>query len=167
MPSRCALARQFGIEQTLDCPPQEQVAALKALTGGRGVDIAADATGASPAIANALMSCGKYGQVILLSSPRAPFSGELTPLLSAIHMNMLRVTGAFNSLDPVYETEGSRVCVERNYRVICGLLSRGELDVRALISHVIRPAQVQDAYYGLMYDKENYHCVVIDWTDPV
>ena len=163
--SRCALARRLGIAETLSCPPDRQVEALRDLTGGRGVDIAVDVTGVSAAIEHAVLSCGKYGQAVLLGSPRAAYDCNITPLLSAIHMKMLRVVGAFNSLYPVYETEGSRLSVARNFQVICRLIQSGELDIEALVSHVIRPEEAEEAYHGLMYDREYYRCVVIDWSD--
>ena len=32
-----------------------------------------------------------------------------------------------------------------------------------LISHVIKPDQIMEAYQGLMFEKETWHCVAIDW----
>ncbi|MEG1757323.1 MAG: zinc-binding alcohol dehydrogenase [Oscillospiraceae bacterium] len=163
--SRCDLAKSLGIKETLCCNGgEEQVAALKSMTDGRGVDIAVDVTGVSAAIESAALACGPHAQLILLGSPRAPYTSNLTTLLSAIHMKMIRVIGAFNNLNPVFETEGSRLCVERNFKVVCGLIEQNVIDANKIISQVISPAEVQSAYHGLMYDKENYRCVVIDWT---
>lgn len=161
---RCAAAREMGLDCTLSCPAAEQPQQIKQLTGGRGADIAVDATGISPAIVNAVYSCAKYGQVLLLGSPRAPFEGDLTGLFSAVHMNMLTVRGAFNSTQPVFETEGSRLSVRRNFDTVCGWIADKSVEVSKLISHIITPKEAQSAYHGLMYKPDEYRCVVIDWS---
>ncbi|MEA5026114.1 MAG: zinc-binding alcohol dehydrogenase [Erysipelotrichaceae bacterium] len=160
---RCALAKELGIREVLDCAPAEQIDALRALTNGRGVDIAVDVTGVSPAIENVILSCGLHGQVVLLGSPRAAYTTNVTNILNHIHMKMIKVIGAFNNLNPVFEKEGSRICVERDFKVVCDRIYDKRLDAGKIISHVIKPEEAQEAYHGLMYDKEVYRCVVIDW----
>ncbi|NLE93826.1 MAG: zinc-binding alcohol dehydrogenase [Chloroflexi bacterium] len=160
---RCEHARQMGIMQLLDCPPQEQLAQIQARFGG--LDAAVDVTGSARAIETAVLACKKYGQVALLGTPRAACMLDVTPMLSAIHMRMLRVTGAFNSLEPVFESEGMRLNVQRNFGTICDMILSRELPVSWLISHVVSPEEVERAYHGLMYKPELYRCVVIDWTN--
>ena len=119
--------------------------------------------GAARAIETAVLACKKYGQVALLGTPRAACTLDVTPMLNAIHMRMLRVTGAFNSLEPVFESEGMRLNVSRNFETICGMILSRELPVSWLISHVISPEEAERAYHGLMYEPDLYQCVVIDW----
>ena len=161
VPERCALAQQMGATQILDCPAEEQMAQLQARFGG--LDAAVDVTGAARAIETAVLACKKYGQVALLGTPRAACTLDVTPMLNAIHMRMLRVTGAFNSLEPVFESEGMRLNVSRNFETICGMILSRELPVSWLISHVISPEEAERAYHGLMYEPDLYQCVVIDW----
>lgn len=160
--SRCDELASFGIE-TLCCPASEQVERVKQLTSGKGPDISIDVTGASPAILNAIAASAAYGQIVLLGSPREGFTADVTPALNAIHMKMLTVKGAFNNLFPVYAHEGSRLSVERNFAAIVERIADGRIDVRRMLSHVIKPEETEAAYHGLMYDKENYRCVAIDW----
>ena len=161
VPERCALAQQMGVTQILDCPAEEQLAQLQARFGG--LDGAMDVTGAARAIETAVLACKKYGQVALLGTPRAACTLDVTPMLNAIHMRMLRVTGAFNSLEPVFESEGMGLNVSRNFETICGMILSRELPVSWLISHVISPEEAERAYHGLMYEPDLYQCVVIDW----
>ena len=161
VPERCALAQQMGVTQILDCPAEEQLAQLQARFGG--LDGAMDVTGAARAIETAVLACKKYGQGALLGTPRAACTLDVTPMLNAIHMRMLRVTGAFNSLEPVFESEGMRLNVSRNFETICGMILSRELPVSWLISHVISPEEAERAYHGLMYEPDLYQCVVIDW----
>lgn len=161
--SRCQLAKDIGIKETLDCPPNEQVETLIKMTGDRGVDTAVDVSGISQAIENAILSTGKHGQVVLLGSPRAAYNTNMTPILNHIHMKMIKVIGAFNRLNPLNEKEGSRLSVSRDFKVVSQRIFDKRIDASKLISHVIKPEEVEAAYHGLQFDKENYHCVVIDW----
>jgi len=158
---RCAQAQQMGIAHIVDCPPEEQLAQIQARFGG--LDAAVDVTGAARAIETAILTCKKYGQVALLGTPRASCTLDVTPMLNAIHMRMLRVTGAFNSLEPVFESEGMRLNVARNFETVCNMILSRELPVSWLITHVIEPGEAERAYHGLMFEPDLYHCVVIDW----
>jgi len=159
---RCAQAQQMGITQIVDCPAEEQLAQIQAHFGG--LDAAVDVTGAARAIETAVLATKKYGQVALLGTPRAACTLDVTPMLNAIHMRMLRVTGAFNSLEPVFESEGMRLNVARDFETVCGMILSRELPVSRLISHVIAPEEAERAYHGLMFEPDLYHCVVIDWS---
>jgi len=159
---RCAQAQQMGITDIVDCSPEEQLAQIRARFGG--LDSAVDVTGAARAIETAILACKKYGQVALLGTPRAACTLDVTPMLNAIHMRMLRLTGAFNSMEPVFESEGMRLNVARDFETVCGMILSRELPVSWLITHVIEPEEAEKAYHGLMFEPDLYHCVVIDWT---
>ena len=161
--SRCELAKDLGIKEVLACTPDQQVAELKQMTNGRGVDIAVDVSGVSQAIENVILACGLHGQVILLGSPRAAYTTNVTSILNHIHMKMIKVIGAFNNLNPVYEKEGSRICVERDFKVVTQRIYDKRIDASKIISQIIKPEEIEKAYHGLMYEKETYQCVVIDW----
>ena len=162
--TRCEEARHAGLKECFSVAPDKQVETLKELTNGKGAEISVDVSGISPAIVNAILGTAKYGQVILLGSPRAGFTCDITPVLNAIHMKMLDVKGAFNQLSPFPETEGTRSNVTRDYHTLSRLLLDKTIDADKLISHVIKPEQIMDAYHGLMHEKEIWHCAVIDWT---
>jgi len=162
--SRCEEGRHAGLNECYSTAPEKQVEVLKELTHGKGAEITVDVSGISPAIVNAILGCAKYGQVILLGSPRASFSCDITPVLNAIHMRMLDVKGAFNQLDAFGETDGTRSNVMRNFETVQRLLLDGTIDADKLISHTIKPEEIMSAYHGLMHEKEIWHCAVIDWT---
>ena len=161
--SRCELAKELGIKEVLSCAPNQQITELKKMTKGRGVDIAVDVSGVAPAIENAILASGIHGQVILLGSPRAAYTTNITSVLNHIHMKMIKIIGAFNNLNPVFEKEGSRISVERDFKVICDRIYDKRIDASKIISQVIKPEEIERSYHGLMYEKETYQCVVIDW----
>ena len=161
--SRVEAARRLGLTESFDIAPEVQGKTLMELTDGRGSEVSVDATGAPPAIINAVAGTAKHGQVILLGSPRAPFTVDITPVFNAIHMKMLEVKGAFNALNPFSEVEGSGRSVEKDFAAVQRLLLDGTLDDGVLISHVIAPEEIMQAYHGLMYEREVWRCAAIDW----
>jgi 2-desacetyl-2-hydroxyethyl bacteriochlorophyllide A dehydrogenase len=164
MPERCALARQCGIETVLNVPPAEQVAALLDLTAGKGASITVEAVGHSASVINALSACADYGQVVLLGSPRAPHSTDVTPAFRHIHLRWLTVRGALEWCLPPQPTPGGKHSIAGNLQRLISFMGAGQLQVRPLISHVIRPAALGAAYEGLLGEKQLYWGVVIDWS---
>ncbi|HQB32655.1 MAG TPA: zinc-binding alcohol dehydrogenase, partial [Erysipelotrichaceae bacterium] len=161
--NRCQLAQKMGIRNVICKETEGQTEGIMKLTANRGVEIAVDVTGSSEAIITAINSARQYGQVILLGSPRASFPTDITPVFNRMHMKNLKVTGAFNQLAPVKAVEGSFNSVTKNYQTVCDLIKNGDIDVEKLISHTILPEEIETAYHGLMFDKENYNCVILDW----
>jgi 2-desacetyl-2-hydroxyethyl bacteriochlorophyllide A dehydrogenase len=163
--SRGALARRVGITSCIDVPAAEQVAAVRAATGGQGAEVTVDAVGHSAVVVSAIASTALMGQVILLGSPRAAVTADLTPSLSAVHVNCLTVRGAHMWQFPAFAVRGAKQTVTRNFATCFDLIGSGRLRVRELISHVIAPAEAPRAYQGLHQDKEHWSGVVIDWRN--
>ena len=119
MEHRCALAREMGLKHTAH---ESALSAIDLFTNKEGVDIAVDASGLSEVIVECLKACGKYGQVLLLGSPRISYEGDLTGIFSLIHMKDLKIIGGFNQTIPVEAGDGSKDCLERNFRICQELL---------------------------------------------
>jgi len=163
MDYRCTLASQMGIKITSSDVNQEEF--VNAITNGKGADITVDVTGASQAIISAINCAKKYGQVVLLGSPRQGYECDITPVLNRIHMKNLKVLGAFNETCPVENAEGRDDSVHKNMEKICELIMNNDIDVSKLITKVIDPKDCEQAYYDLMYNKNEVNCVVYDWTN--
>lgn len=161
--NRCKLALEMGIKFTSSSKDQEQV--INEFTNNKGVDIAVDVTGMSPAIVSAINLTKKYGQVVLLGSPRQGYECDITPVLNRIHMKNLKVLGAFNETCPVNNAEGRDDSVYKNFENICELMINKDVDVSKLISKVIDPKECEQAYYDLMYNKDKVNCIVYDWSN--
>lgn len=163
--SRAETARACGLAQVIDGAPNQQVTSVLALTQGRGADIVVDATGMSAAIVNAVASAAKYGQVILLGSPREAYVTDITPTLNAIHMKLLKVIGALNRGFPYDEAPGSRLSIHKGLNTLTELFLDGTLNIERFISRRIQPKDIWTAYDALMNDKAHTQGVIIRWKD--
>lgn len=163
VPHRCELARQVGIETVVDVPPDKQVEAVRAATGGEGALVTCDATGLTPAVQNCINSTALYGQVVLLGTPRAAYEGNVTQPLNAVHMNGLVVRGAHMWRYPVRTTRTTPRSVEWAFGTTFDLIRTGKLKVHELISHVITPDQAPETYDGLTNRRDEYVGAVIRW----
>ena len=160
--NRCLLARQMGLKNTCS---SDYESFTRNFTDNEGFDITVDASGLSKVIIDCANYTRRYGQVILLGSPRQAYETDVTPLLSNIHMKNLRVIGAFNQSAPVNPVEGSNDSLLNNFSNVCDLIINKDIDVSKLISKVIDPKDCQQAYYDLMYNKDKVNCIIFDWNN--
>jgi L-iditol 2-dehydrogenase len=119
---RHAIAAQFGLEHPLDARG-DVVAACKAVTDGRGADVALVAVGADALIATAMQAIRPGGRVMLFASTQhgsAPFDP------AAVCMDEKTLMGSY-SASVAIQQEGIDLVFE-GYR-------SGKLDLTKLISH--------------------------------
>ena len=160
--NRAVHAKNAGLQNVLFAPVEEQVKAAIGFLESEP-DITVDATGRSEGIINAIMCCGKNGQVLLLGSPREDYSCNVTGVFSRLHMNMITLIGAFNGRYPFYRKEGSRESIERNLISFAALIKKGIIKPRQIISHVLKPEAAMEAYDGLYNHPDTYYCAAFDW----
>jgi alcohol dehydrogenase len=84
LPSRLAIARQFGANVTLLAGERDPVAAIKELTDGRGVDVAIEALGRQETFENALRSIRPGGTL----SSLGVYSGKLVAPYEALYAGL-------------------------------------------------------------------------------
>jgi L-iditol 2-dehydrogenase len=119
---RHAIAAQYGLEHPLDAGG-DVVAACKAVTEGRGADVALVAVGADALIATAMQAIRPGGRVMLFASTQhgsAPFDP------AAVCMDEKTLMGSY-SASVAIQQEGIDLVFE-GYR-------SGKLDLTKLISH--------------------------------
>ena len=175
--NRASHARNAGLQNALSAQGDDQIKAVTGFFGkepvysaertevseGSPPDITVDATGRSEGIVNAIMCCGKNGQVLLLGSPREDYTCNVTGVFNRLHMNMITLIGAFNGRYPFSKKEGSRESIERNLASFAALIKNGTIEPKRIISHVLRPEEAMEAYDGLYNHPETYYCVAFDW----
>ncbi len=161
--ARCALARKVGIDEAVGVPPAEQAAAVRKLTGGRGADVTVDAAGHAAVIRTAVTATRKYGQVVLLGTPREAVQGNLAEVFVDIHRDGLVVRGAHMWRWEAAEGKTLKRTVPWAFATVFQYLASGQLKVRELASHVIPPSGAPDAYRGLVEERDKYVAAIIDW----
>lgn len=110
---------------------------------------------------------GRYGEVILLGTPRGAYETNLTAVLSHVHLDGLgNVTfkGAHEWRYPVPRDPFVKHSILRNAELALDLIRSGDLQVAPLHTHTLKPEQAQEAYDGLKNKKDKYIGVVFDWT---
>lgn len=164
---RVQLARDCGIERALVLGPATVAAEVAASTAGADVTTLIEATGNPRALPAALPFVGRYGEVILLGTPRGAFATDLTSVLRHVHLDGLgNVTfkGAHEWRYPVPRDPFVKHSILRNAELALDLIRSGALKVAPLHSHTLPPAQAEQAYHGLKHEKDDYIGVVFDWT---
>lgn len=163
--NRARLAERMGVRKVISCPLDEQVRTYLSSIDTDGADIAVDCSGYSGCILNAIEMTGKYGQVVLLGSPREEYDANVSVPFYTIHSKMLTVIGALNRRFNNAPVAGTRINMNRSMADLEKMMIDGRLHLSTLISHEIEPDEKQllEAYRGLMYDRDNYTGVIIDW----
>jgi threonine dehydrogenase-like Zn-dependent dehydrogenase len=165
-PTRLAVAQRCGIREVHNSAESDPVAAVREWSGdGEGAEIVVEAIGNSELVMQAVEMTRRHGETILLGSPRARFSADVTPMLTRIHLMAIRMIGALEWTFPIpAQTERARFTIRRNYEEVLDWIAGGQLVVDPLISHVLSPAQCQEAYTGLTTKRDEYTGVVFDWS---
>lgn len=166
---RLELARECGVKNVHNAAKEDPIEVTRRWAGASddrgGARIVVEAIGRSELCAQAVEMCGRHGEVVLLGSPRAPYQGDLTPMLARTHLLGIKIAGALEWLWPIPpESERARHTIWENYRAILGWIQDGRLVVDPLRTHVLSPDRCQEAYAGLTHKKDEYLGVVFDWT---
>ncbi|MBX3015268.1 MAG: zinc-binding alcohol dehydrogenase [Caldilineaceae bacterium] len=163
VPYRRTLAEQCGIELTVGGDPESTQAAIMELTGGKGAAITVDAVGHSAVVMQAAKATASFGQLVILGSPRVPVEGNLTELLSDVHLRWITLRGALEWCVPMYPDVGNRTSQWSKQETIFDWLRRGLLQVEPLVSHQLPPSAIKTAYDGLLHQPESYTGVALVW----
>ncbi|MFZ4655904.1 MAG: zinc-binding dehydrogenase, partial [Caldilineaceae bacterium] len=99
---RRKLAERCGIEVTVGGDADAAQEAIMAITGGKGANITVDAVGHSAVVMQAAKATASFGQLVILGSPRVPVEGNLTELLSDVHLRWITLRGALEWCVPMY-----------------------------------------------------------------
>jgi threonine dehydrogenase-like Zn-dependent dehydrogenase len=164
---RRQVGQACGIREVADPTDGDPVARVREWSGdGGGAEVVIEGVGRSDLVLQAVEMTRRFGETILLGSPRARLTADVTPMLTRIHVLAIRLIGALEWTYPLAEsTERARFSIERNYREILGWIAQERLVVDPLISHVLSPRQCQQAYDGLTHQRDEYTGVIFDWRD--
>jgi L-iditol 2-dehydrogenase len=134
-PARREAALRFGADAALDPAAGSSMEELRALTKGRGVDRAFEAVGAGAPIRTAIEATRKGGSVTLIGN--ASPSVEIP--LQLVVTRQLSLLGS--------------CAIAGEYPLAIDLMSRGRVDVRALVS-AVAPMSEGASWFGRLHARE-------------
>ena len=164
---RVELARRCGVSRSLVIDRATIAAEVAAITEERSVTTLIEATGVPAALPAALPIVGRFGEVILLGSPRGVYESDLTDVLSYVHLDgrgNVTFKGAHEWRFPVPRDPFVKHSIVRNSEIAMDLIRTGALQVAPLHTHTLSPDEAEKAYRGLQREKDKYIGVVFDWT---
>jgi S-(hydroxymethyl)mycothiol dehydrogenase len=128
------LAREFGATHTVDSSEEDPVEAIRAMTGGNGVDVAIEAVGLPATYEQAFYSRDLAGTVVLVGVPNPEAKVELP---------MIEVFGRGGTLKSSWYGD----CLpSRDFPMLIDLYLQGRLDLDRFVSETIDLDQVEEAF---------------------
>jgi 2-desacetyl-2-hydroxyethyl bacteriochlorophyllide A dehydrogenase len=142
IPSRLALARTVGASHTIDATRQRAGEQVKLLTDGRGADVSIEITGSYRALHEAIRSTAYNARVVTAGF----FQGEGAGLALGEEFHHNRIQLVCSQVASVSPRFGDRWDRDRLQRTVMGLAARGQLDLGALVTHVISVEEAASAF---------------------
>lgn len=160
--ARLEVARSHGATHLVNPARDDLAATVAAATGGRGVDVAIEATGNPAVITDALHSVGRMGRVILLGSPRGRL--EIDPYTD-LHSKGVSLIGAHNNTTAASTNPYHRWTVVEHRRLALELMRQGRLRTDGLISHHYAAAEALPVWDALATRQQDHLGVSIIWPE--
>jgi NADPH:quinone reductase-like Zn-dependent oxidoreductase len=165
-PYRANIARRVGIDQVIETPLGPELDLVR--TGlAATADLVIEASGQTP-LAVAASPLARYGgQMLLLGTPRASHSTDVSGFLRDVQLRGLTVTGASEwTLDPKgrHGLQSESWSIEEGYNTIRHLLLTGQLRGKELISEMVPPDAAPTVYEDLLGANRQLLGVIFDWA---
>lgn len=162
---RLEIAARCGVEHSI-LGNAEAGERVKALTGGDGVSTLIEATGVPQLAVEGVTWIAKYGELILLGSPRGEYSYNVTELLNSVHLDnrgCVTFKGAHEWRFPIEPDRFVKHSLVRNSLIVFRLMLQERLRIAPLISHMLPPEEAPSAYEGLRNNKDEYLGTLFRW----
>lgn len=163
---RLGYSMRCGIDFTINSKEENLEERVSKITAGSMASTLIEATGNPILAAESLKLISRSGELILLGSPRGCFEYNLTDVLNPCHLAEYNVTfkGAHEWKYPTVKDKFIKHSIERNTEIILDYAKSGRIEIRKLISHVVRPEEAQEIYKELRANKDKFMGIVFNWT---
>jgi threonine dehydrogenase-like Zn-dependent dehydrogenase len=148
IPLRLETARRLGIHHVLDATAGSAAERIKQMTGGRGADVCIEASGATPALNEAIRAAAYSSKVVALGF----FQGNAQGLYlgEEFHHNRINIVcSQISGLAPELQHRWDRA---RLVQTFMGLALSGKVQVHPLITHLV-PATEAAALFQLLDER--------------
>lgn len=127
---RLETALELGADQVVDFSKCDPVDEVQKLTGGLGVSLVLECSGAPGTIVQALNMCGKGGKVVMLGVAKDGVTEDI-PLKFTTHNELTLL--------------GSRANPDVSQKVI-SMIASGRIDVKQMVTHTFSLAEIGEAF---------------------
>lgn len=159
IPWRTELATACGIEHVLLAPEDDQLHRNHALV--------VEATGTAAGAMTGMKLVQRHGELSLVGSQwgKGTHSSDTLRLLGTIFEEYVHIRSGWEWQIPALDTPFGPNAIALNARAILRWLAQGRLVVDPLLSHVLSPADPNDAYQRVVTAKDSTLGIVFDWTN--
>ena len=156
-------AMAAGADLVLDPSDPNLKAKMNEFLGMKGAEIVADATGVPDAIPVAMSLACDAGQVVVVGSPRG--KAKDVNFYDDLHRRYIEVTGAHGNqlFEPAHIRLAGAWDINKAQKWLLAMLAKKRINLNGLITHRIKPEELETAYEGLLKKKEEYLSVVMKW----
>lgn len=155
------LALKLGADYALDPSDAEFANKVKAITKGKGVNACVEVTGASVAMQQALECASWQGRISLLGCTRVSDCG--IDYYTQVHRPGVKLIGAHNFVRPKFESYPHHWTHHDDCRAILDMIATKRMDVRSIVSRVVKPEKAPEIYTELCNNKDFPLGTVFDW----
>ncbi len=158
---RRAEALKNGADYALDPFAPDFAQTVKKLTGG-GAKTAIEVTGNGQALDTCLDCMARMGRVALLGCTRD--KNFTIDYYRKVHFPGISLIGAHTGARPNHESSAGLFTHRDDIQAVLRLCSMGRIDIKRMTGVFYSPADCQEAFNGLIYDKNFPIVVQFDWT---
>ena len=156
-------ALQAGASHVIDPSSGNAREQLRSYLKSTGAEIVADATGIPDAVPVAMSLACDGGQVVVVGSPRG--RAKDVNFYDDLHRRYIEVTGAHGNMlwEPAHIRMAGAWDINKAQNWLLAAMGSGRLNLRGLITQLIKAEELRDAYEGLLHRKEEFLGVVVRW----
>lgn len=158
---RLDTAADLGAHHCIDVTTEDAAIAIRSLTAGRGADVSIELTGSYLALHNAVRATAYNSRVVCSGF----LQGEGVGLRLGEEFHHNRIAIVCSQISGVRRDLAHRWSRERLERTVIDLLARGDVDVDALVTHVLPAARAAEAFALLDAGDPEVLQVILDFTD--
>jgi threonine dehydrogenase-like Zn-dependent dehydrogenase len=159
---RLELATVSGATHTVNGAEVDPVAAIMAITGGRGAEAVFHCAPVASVLQSAMEAAAERGKVVLTAS--APGKAEIGLQVELLRRE-LTILGVYEI--GIEEPHGYWPWTRaRNRRACLRLLAAGQLRFDHLISHVVPPSEAEAMFRMMARGGDDWMGIVFDWDRP-
>ena len=160
-PDRRQLALELGADYALDPSAPDFVETVMKITDGKGVNGTVEVTGVSAAMNQALQCAARQGRISLLGCTR--ISDCPIDYYQQVHRPGVKLIGAHNFVRPKFESYPHHWTHQDDCKAILKLLAAGRIQMKPIISRVVKPQDCGAIYTQLSDDPKFPMGTVFDW----